>query len=121
VLSISVCAIVAIVAARTGSALGAFALSMLSTAIAGIATLAFFALFSAMLIDLKGFTRDPDFHWWFVLIPGYNSYWILTVVRDQVRKARAAAGLSPELRSGVLYFVLPAWALAVDIDELSEP
>jgi len=120
VLFISIGAIAGNILSNVGANAGIGILAMIGSALGGLCGLGVLILLILMLIDLKNFTGDPEFNWWMILIPCYGIYYLLVNVREQVRKARSMAGLSPDIKSGVIYFFLPAWALAVDMNDFSE-
>jgi hypothetical protein len=55
-----------------------------------------------------------------VFIPCANIWFIWTKVPAQVQKARQMAGLSPVTKPAWQYLMLGCWALASDLDELSQ-
>ena len=95
----------------------------LASAVSGLGGLAGLAVGVMLIINIYNlgkFTNDPNFAWWHIFIPCYNIYWMLTTLRDQVRKARQMAGLSPDIKSGVLYFFAGGWAITADMTDFSE-
>jgi len=107
------------VMSNVGSNIGIVALSGLG-GLMGLAGLvaAIFALL--ILIDLKNYTQDPELNnWWMVFIPCVNIWYWMTKVRPAVSRARQMSGLSPDIKSGVQYFFLGAWAIAADVEQFS--
>jgi hypothetical protein len=75
-----------------------------------------------MLMELKNYTRDDSFNWWFIFIPCLNYYlmWILTP--QQVGKAKQMAqSRNSQPRSIVAYIFVPQYALAADLNDIANP
>ena len=72
-----------------------------------------------MLTELKAFTNNPDFNWWFILIPCLNYYFMWVKVPEEVSRAKQMAGLGQPARSIILYILLFPFALASDLNELA--
>jgi len=72
------------------------------------------------LLELKAFTNDPDFSWWMCFICCVNLWFFWAKVPPQVARARQMAGLNPVTKSPWAYVFLSTWALASDLEELSQ-
>jgi hypothetical protein len=74
-----------------------------------------------MLGELKEVTKDPEFNWWFILIPYFNYYWIAVKVPEQVTRAKQMVRAQQPARGAVVYFFLLPYALAADLNEIAKP
>ncbi len=72
-----------------------------------------------MLLELKNFTGDPDFNWWFIFIPCLNIYFMWVKVPEQVTKAKQMAGVQAPTRSIVAYIFFFLYALAADLNDIA--
>jgi hypothetical protein len=75
--------------------------------------------FYKMLNELKGVTNDPDFNWWWILIPCLNYYFLWVKVPEQVTKAKQMLGINQPARGIVLYIFLSPYALAADLNDMA--
>jgi hypothetical protein len=75
--------------------------------------------FYKMLNELKAFTNNPDFNWWFILIPCLNYYFLWIKVPEEVTKAKQMAGLQQPARSILAYIFIAPYALAADLNEIA--
>jgi hypothetical protein len=118
-LILSLCGIIGNVLSQVGANAGIGALAGLGSLISlgglvgGIFTI-------LQLIDLKNYTNDPEFNWWFIFIPCVNLWFLWSKVPMQVAKARQMAGVNPVTKPAFQYFFLAAWALASDLEEISQ-
>ncbi len=74
-----------------------------------------------MVKELKDYTQDPNFFVFGWLIPCYNIIWILLKLPEQVTKAKQMAGAQRPAKSFFLYWLVPGWALASDLNEVADP
>jgi hypothetical protein len=84
----------------------------------------FYAVYAlwTMLVELGQFTRDDDFKPWMMFVPLLGIYFLLVKVPEQVTRAKQMAGSrNREASSVVLYFLVPAYALAKDLNEVWDP
>jgi hypothetical protein len=72
-----------------------------------------------MLLELKNFTGDPDFNWWFIFIPCLNIYFLWVKVPEQVTKAKQMAGVQAPTRSIIAYIFVGLYALAADLNDIA--
>jgi len=72
-----------------------------------------------MLGELKNFTGDPDFNWWFIFVPCLQYYFMWVKVPEQVTKAKQMAGVQVPTRSIIVYLFLFQYALAADLNDLA--
>jgi len=86
----------------------------------GLGGLAAFVMTIIQLLELKSFTNDSEFSWWMSLVCCLNIWFLWSKVPVQVAKARQMAGLAPVTKSPWAYLFLSAWALASDLEELSQ-
>ena len=74
-----------------------------------------------MLKELKNFTQDPEFNWWFIFIPCLNYYFMWLKVPEQVGKAKQMARSQRPARGIVVYVFLFLYALAADLNDIANP
>jgi len=76
-----------------------------------------------MLRELGNYTQDPEFNWWFIFIPCLNYYFLWIKVPEQVTKAKQQAGVAQmkPTRGIVFYVFLAPFALASDLNDISQP
>ena len=81
----------------------------------------FYSIYT-MLTELKEVTKDPEFNWWYVLIPYFGLYFMWIKVPEQVTKAKQMAGSrNPQAAGLVMYLFLSYYALAKDLNEVWDP
>jgi hypothetical protein len=75
-----------------------------------------------MLNELQQFTQDEEFKPWMMFVPLLGIYFLLIKVPEQVTRAKQMAGSRNQSASGiVLYFLVPAYALSKDLNEVWDP
>jgi hypothetical protein len=72
-----------------------------------------------MLQELKAFTNDQSFNWWFIFIPCLQYYFMWILVPAQVTKAKQMAGAGAPAKGFIFYFLLFPWALASDLNDIA--
>lgn len=72
-----------------------------------------------MANELKSVTKNPAFNWWPILIPIYGIIYLITQVPAEVTKAKQMVGAQQPTRPVVLYFFLPHFALASDLNDIA--
>jgi len=76
----------------------------------------------SMLLELKNFTRNEGFNWWFVFIPCLNIYFMWFLVPQEVQRAKQMAGsMNQQPRNIVVYIFLFLYALAADLNDVANP
>ena len=73
-----------------------------------------------MVNELKAVTRNPGFAWWPIFIPIYGLYWVCIMLPQEVTKAKQMSGLQQPARGIALYFLVPGFALAADLNEIAK-
>ncbi len=73
-----------------------------------------------MANELKSVTKNPAFNWWPILIPVYGIIYLFTMVPPEVVKAKQMVGAQQPARPPILYFFLPHFALASDLNDIAE-
>jgi len=94
-------------------------LMMVGSLISFVGTILTIVFMVKMLLELKNFTGDPDFNWWFMFVPCLNIYFLWVKVPEQVTKAKQMAGVQAPTRSIVVYIFLFLYALAADLNDLA--
>ena len=80
-----------------------------------------YSLFT-MLGELQAFTRDEEFKPWMMFVPLLGLYFLLVTVPAQVTRAKQMANSRNPSSSGIfLYFLVPYYALAKDLNEVWDP
>jgi hypothetical protein len=74
-----------------------------------------------MLLELKNFTKNDSFNWWFIFIPCLNIYFLWILLPQEVTKAKQMAGSQKTARSIVWYIFLPMFALPSDMNDVANP
>jgi hypothetical protein len=75
-----------------------------------------------MLNELQQYTRDEEFKPFYMFIPVLGIYFMLIKVPEQVARAKQMAGSrNPQAAGIVLYFFIPQFALAKDLNEIWDP
>ena len=75
-----------------------------------------------MLTELKNFTKNPDFTWWFAFIPCFGLYFLGFVLPPEVQRAKQMAGSTNQTtKHMVLYLFFPQFALAADLNDVANP
>lgn len=74
----------------------------------------------AMADELKSVTHNPQFNWWPIIVPVYNLIYLLTMVPPEVQKAKQMVGAQQPARSNILYFLLPLYAMAADMNDIAQ-
>jgi hypothetical protein len=74
-----------------------------------------------MLTELHGVTKDPEFNWWYILIPYFGTYFALIKVPEQVTKAKQMVRAQNPTRGLVVYLFLYPYALAADLNDIAKP
>ncbi len=69
--------------------------------------------------ELKSVTKNPAFAWWPILVPIYNIIYLFTMVPPEVVKAKQMVGAPQPARPPILYFFLPNFALASDLNDIA--
>ena len=76
----------------------------------------------SMLLELKNFTRNESFNWWFIFIPCLNIYFAWFLVPQEVARAKQMAGsMNQQPRNIVVYIFLFLYALAADLNDVANP
>jgi hypothetical protein len=73
----------------------------------------------AMADELKSVTKNPAFSWWPIIIPIYNIIYLFTMVPPEVTRAKQMVGAPQPTRPPILYFFLPLYAMAADINDIA--
>ena len=81
-------------------------------------TVMFFVFAIGMLLELKAYTQDSSFNWWFLFIPCLNIYLMLVLVPQQVTKAKQMARCANPTRGIVVFLFLFLYALAADLNDI---
>ena len=75
-----------------------------------------------MLNELQAYTEDQEFQPWMMFVPLLGIYFLLVKVPEQMAKAKQMAGSRNSAPAGiVLYFLVPGYALAKDLNEVWDP
>ena len=115
--------IISIVFGILGGILGSAIVGMLGGLISLAACLAgaFFAITSIMKMvgEITSITKNPNFAWWWILIPVYGIYWMVLLLPQEVANAKRAVGAPEPVRSPVLYFFVGLYALACDVNDIA--
>lgn len=75
----------------------------------------------SMLGELKAYTNDQEFKPWMMFIPLLGMYFLWVKVPEQVGKAKQMAGSRNPPNGFILYFLIPYFALAKDLNEVWDP
>jgi hypothetical protein len=94
-------------------------LALVGSLVALAGSIYFLITMVKMLNELKAFTNNPDFNWWFILIPCLNYYFLWIKVPEEVGKAKQMAGLNQPARSILLYILIAPFALASDLNDIA--
>ena len=92
-------------------------LALVGSLVSLAGTVMFFVFAIGMLLELKAYTQDSSFNWWFLFIPCLNIYLMLVLVPQQVTKAKQMARCANPTRGIVVYFFLFLYALAADLND----
>ena len=75
-----------------------------------------------MLNELKNFTKNANFNWWFFLIPCFNIYFFGFMVPPEVQRAKQMAGSANQTtKHMLLYMFFPTFALPSDLNDVANP
>ncbi len=74
----------------------------------------------AMADELKSVTKNAQFAWWPIIVPIYNLIYLLTIVPPEMQRAKQMVGAQQPARSNILYFLLPLYAMAADINDIAQ-
>ncbi len=75
-----------------------------------------------MLNELQAYTNDQEFKPFFMFVPVLGIYFLLIKVPEQITKAKQMAGSrNPQASGIVLYFFIPQYAMAKDLNEVWDP
>lgn len=101
--------------------LGVFSETLGALAGLGVLGAVFLSLYWVinMLLELRDYTRDPDFNWWFIFVPFLNWYFAWALLPDQMRRAKGSIQHPTPTRSAIVYFFLLPYALAADLNDLA--
>jgi len=104
-----------------GGVLGAIdpSLVAIGSLVSLVGSVLFLVFMVKMLLELKAFTNDQSFNWWFIFIPCLNIYFIVALLPAQVTKAKQMAGTGGSAKSAVAYFFLSPSALASDLNDIA--
>jgi hypothetical protein len=72
-----------------------------------------------MANELKSVTKNPNFAWWPFLVPIYNIIYLFTMVPPEVTRAKQMVGAPQPTRPPILYFFLPLYAMASDLNDIA--
>jgi hypothetical protein len=108
-----------IIAGIAGSAIIGLLGSLVSL-VAFLAGAFFFVMGTMKMVgEIKSVTNNQKIVWWHVLIPVYGVYWTVLLLPQEVANAKRTVGAAEPTRSPVLYFFLPLFALASDINDIA--
>lgn len=71
------------------------------------------------LDEMRNAAGDPAFPRWPIIVPIYSIIYFLSMVPQQVQKAKQMRGLPATTSHLALYFFLPVFALQTDLNELA--
>jgi hypothetical protein len=96
-------------------------LAMIGSLIALVGVVLMLVFSISMLLELKNFTRNEAFNWWFIFIPCLNIYFMWFLVPQEVARAKQMAGSPAPPRGIVVYIFLFLYALAADLNDVANP
>ena len=124
VIGIGACVVLGVVFGILAGVLESPIVGMIGSAISGLGFLAvgvyIFIQVIKMVNEVKAITNNPSFAWWPLLIPGYNLYFQLIMLPQEITKAKQIAGVQQPTRGLVVYWFLFLYALASDLNDLAK-
>ena len=85
---------------------------------------AFYGLFQlwTMMNELKAYLNKDEIQAWHILIPYYNLYLLWIKVPKWIGEAKQKAGsANPQPAGFILYFLIPYYAMADDLNQVWNP
>jgi hypothetical protein len=96
-----------------------YAVANLGQLVALVGSILFVYIWFQLANELKSVTKNAAFNWWPILIPIYNIIYLFTMVPPEVAKAKQMVGATQPPRPPILYFFLPHFALASDLNDIA--
>ncbi len=96
-----------------------YAVANLGSLVALAGAILFIYIWVQLANELKSVTKNPAFNWWPILVPIYNWIYLLTMVPPEVTRAKQMVGAQQPTRPQILYFFLPHFALASDLNDIA--
>ena len=55
-----------------------------------------------------------------LFVPMYNMWWLFSIIPGEAAKAKQKAGCKTPARGGIVYIMLPGYALASDLNDIAQ-